>query len=566
MQTSWSAAGYTEAEITRLREFARADVFLEASDLVDQHIVNHPSFLKHLEVFGKDREEAARDAIIGYQFGPVAENPAEFNSLLGVMNLKQHMWRSVALECLAAGQHLGFRPWELVVVRYGLQIAGVIDSIYTLWRAALIDSPLGERLKQMGADEAARWLENKDCANPYTIVKENASGGLEQIPYALAFPEEYAALGQLLTELLRELRPMQTDAPEAPAFVKYFNCYRQAIAETNLDRTEEAWAAVDTAWMKIRGDLQPVHAMESYMEPTRLRIDPEFRIVIADERAQQINLRARLSQERIITAMSEQFASYSTFQASRVPLMESLVHAGTTIVMSGCNANFRLAGQNVPNRVEVKLKHGTKIILDLKSTEIRTREMRQLMNHVFGHAFTAENYVDDGYLISAGVLVGGHEVCHNLFMTPETEARLGKALRSLVEETKADFGGVIVLLRQVDRGEIEWQELTRTLTCLLAAELRDLKSHEEESHRPYYIKCIAYFNMMLRSGLLKFMQGSWEVDFSHSVVLSFFAELTESFRRIAEAYEHYDRVAIERWLDEYFQVGSEIRALLALVT
>src|SRR5262249_59429640 len=98
-------------------------------------------------------------------------------------------------------------------------------------------------------------------------------------------------------------------------------------------------------------------------------------------------------------------------------------------------------------------------------------------------------------------------------------------------EAKADFGGIGPLPRQVARGELGNAELRRVLACLVATGLRDLLSREQESHKPYYIKSVAYLNLMHQAGLLWQDGARWALDFAEPRVAGFFRRLETSFRR-----------------------------------
>jgi hypothetical protein len=540
-----------EAELEALAGRQRADFFLAAAELADRSIVGRRAFRGHVRRFGEAREALAREAVLNHQFGPVADNPAEFDSLLALAHRKQELWRGAALHLFARGADLGFDAAERIVVARGLQIASIMDEVYLAWRAALVTSDLGRRLKAMGAEKAAAWLTERGATNPYAIVVADGAGSVRQVAYAEAFATQYARLDRVLARLLAELRALPEAAPAA-AFRGYFEAYRRALGERDLSKLEDVWRAVDEAWMEIRGPVQPVHAMESYMEPARLRVDPEFRVVIADARARSVNERALVTQARLIRDLGEMFREYETFRFSRPAMESSLVFAGTTIAMSGCSLDFRLAGQIVPNRSEIRVRRGVKIFLDLKSMAIRAALMREKMARVFGWEVAERELVDPDFLISAGILVSGHEVAHNAFVTTETDARIGKTVRALLEETKADFCGVAPLLRQVARGELGNAELRRVLAWLVATSLRDLLSREQESHRPYYLKSVAYLNLMHQSGLLRQDGARWALDFAEPRVAGFFGRLEASFLRLADVYERYDRAAAKSWLNEYF--------------
>src|SRR5688500_8003895 len=104
-----------EAELAALAGRKRADFFLAAAELADRLIVERRAFRAHVRRFGAARESLARDAVINHQFGPVAGNADEADSLLALAHLKQDLWRAMALHFLRRGNDLGFDSAERLV-------------------------------------------------------------------------------------------------------------------------------------------------------------------------------------------------------------------------------------------------------------------------------------------------------------------------------------------------------------------------------------------------------------------------------------------------------------------
>lgn len=469
---------------------------------------------------------------------------------------RQDLWRLVALDAIDRGDDLGFTPEELTILKSGLRIALVMDNVYSRYKTEMVESELGKRLKNLSRSDALQWLEDRGLTNPYTVYEEK-EGEAKQIPYALAFKEEYVELDSEVTKLIENLVALPSSSQP---FIPYFQAYRRALMETDIDRLEERWREVDMLWMDVKGPFQPVHAMESYSDPTRTRIDPEFRIVIDDDRAKVVNEQAKSTQEALIQNLSVVFGGYYSFLSSRPAIENSMPLAGTVIVMCGLNLDFRSAGQNVPNRTNVKVEKGVKIFMDLKTFEIRSKEAREALVAVFGEEFAALYYQDPDYRIAAGVLTAGHEFNHNSFVTPETDSLLKN--KNLVEETKADLGPFVSLRLQLQRGEIDLPEAQRIVAITLAKCLRIFRIKNRPGQKPYYTASVVEFKLLKEAGVIEKVDSHWAYDLSFEKITKFFELAQEALKSLANAYSLNNQEDIERFLHEYSTETPEILELV----
>jgi hypothetical protein len=542
---------------------ARDSYFKQGEQRSGVLILKHPVYKQHVAIFGQDRETVARGAVLDHEFSPASEESGEYDSLLRVGNLKQIIWRGISGRALRSGVDLGLAPYEKVLVQGGLEVAPLTDRIYFGWREHMVKSDLAKWFREIGHEEAADWLAKKDATNPYSVVV--ADGDLiRQVPYADAFPKEYRALNRALSKLARNLNEFG-DLPETKALVTYFESYRKASMETDLGILEERWKQVDMDWMDVQTPIQPIHAMETINDPAKLRVDPEFRLVMPDENAAVLTSKGQVSLQRLHRDISERFSGYETYRASQGAIANSSVMATTTLVLSGRNLDTRATGQIVPNRTEVKIAKGVKIFLDPASMEVRSAGIKKLLDVVFGAGFAEKEYVDPDFIISGSMGTVGHEAFHPAFVTPETEERLGKASYSLMEETKADLGGIAMLPEQVRRGELTTQELRWMLTYITSKGLRYLRFSGNPSLRPYYNIALTEINMLLGSGVLQHTGDGWEMNYSERAVDGFFLRANKALTEFADVYESYDKTGAQSLAGKYFRETPEILDLVTLI-
>ena len=74
------------------------------------------------------------------------------------------------------------------------------------------------------------------------------------------------------------------DEPEALKFATYLTCYKNALAEENVENLEAAWKLCDSAWMDTKASIQIVHDIEDgYSDPLRAKQGPDFSLRFLDE-------------------------------------------------------------------------------------------------------------------------------------------------------------------------------------------------------------------------------------------------------------------------------------------
>lgn len=545
----------------QLKGLKRGTFFQQAWIIASDLILQDPWYENHLKRFGKDREQTAKDAIIRHQFSAV-KDPSEYDSLLEIGSRKQNIWRNIALDAFKRGEDLGFTPAEEAVVISGLRIAEITDRVYFAWRESLVNSELGQKFKEMGPEKAAEFLVKKRVNNRYTIPLPGRRGDLSQKAYTDVFLFEYLEIDQELRLLLARLRSLpQHD--ETIAFIEYFEAYKDAMEEQDPKALRDKWEKVDYAWMEIRGSLQPVHAMEGYMEPSLTRVDPEFRLVVADDTRKAVSGKVTENQQAIIDYSDRNFGQLKTYKASETMLEKSMVVVGTTIAMSGANLDFKIAGQTGPESAEVSLEKGSKIFLDTDTMVERERVMRRIMEGVLGKEFTDDNFVDKDLEIFAGEYVAGHEVAHSLFYTKETKKKMGDTIYALLDETKADIAVLSVLGDNWKKGKVSDDNVQKIMTCIVASGLRDLLYRESPAHKPYYVCAVTEFNLLIESGVLKISDGKWSVDFSN--LGKFFSSVEASFKTLATIYEQYDYKEAERFIGKYSGESEHVLSLVSKV-
>jgi len=178
-----------------------------------------------------------------------------------------------------------------------------------------------------------------------------------------------------------------------------------------------------------------------------------------------------------------------------------------TVVRAGVCANFRYAGQVVPNRQYI-LARGGKTFMDIDTITSSAVMYRDI---VLKHCTPDTAQVVMNMITKDGTLssVVCHECNHPIGCTPESDAVLGD-VKDRVEEAKATLGGLSAFLSQLDSSK--WPEVA---AYSVARVCRFFGNHayENPTSQPYVRENIAMANLLIISEIVSVKDGI-AIDFN----------------------------------------------------
>lgn len=274
----------------------------------------------------------------------------------------------------------------------------------------------------------------------YTMVKRNAEGKLEAIPYHQAFATEIATA----VAKLREAAALAED----PGFKKYLELRATAL------ETDE-YLASDMAWMDMKSNqidfvVGPIETYEDKLMGAKAA--HEGYVLIKD-----MSWSERLSKYAALLPALQAGIPVDAAYKKETPGTDSDLNAYDVIYYAGdCNAGSKTIAINLPNDEKVQLEKGTrrlqlknamqakfdKILVPISETLI-AEDQRQ---HVTFDAFFANTMF--------------HEVAHGLGIKNTingkgTVRESLKELSSAIEEGKADILGLYMVSQLLANGEVE---------------------------------------------------------------------------------------------------------------
>jgi len=328
--------------------------------------------------------------------------------------------------------------------------------------------PPGARFypEDMTREEFEAWQQDgKD--QQYSIVKRNAEGGLELLPYSKAFEAQINEIADLLIQA--------SAMAEDQEFAAYLKLRAEAL------KTDD-YQASDMAWMDMKNN-----PIELVIGPIETYQDALFGYRAAFETF--VLIKDQVWSERLA-----RFAKYMPELQRGLPVDEAYkaempgsdadLNAYDLAYCAGdCNSGAKTIAINLPNDEEVQLAKGTRrlqiknsmlakfnqILIPI-SNELIAEDQRQ---HITFDAFFSNTMF--------------HEVAHGLGIktTLDGAGTVRQALKehaSALEEGKADILGLYMVQKLREMGEITEGELMDNYVTFLAGIFRSVRFGASSAH------------------------------------------------------------------------------------
>ncbi len=519
-----------------------------------------PDILKHRRsIEGEINPVLIDKAVRNQDFGKVDPASPEYDNLLATTSFEKQVEREMIREIVRGENKLDLSQAEKIVLLGHCDLGDQFDDLYRKWRKEVVGNELLTELKQNPEAKdkvlAECGLVGKPDGFIYSILKGSADN-ITITSYAEEFPEEVNAIGATITQMTEELR--EVDHPESINLADYYDAFGNAITSQVPMEHEELWKLVDQKWMKVSGRMQPIHPMESYVDPNGLLVEPDLALTFRDDRAEAsaINELTEVTKRNMIGYLSEKYEDKKSLQTSVGPMQASIAGVFTS-QLAGRRLDFRPAGQNIPNRSDVRIKDGVKIFLDSETMHQRWLVQREILIKMFGDDIVKKQFDSEPDLIkfAAGIHVAGHEVAHNAFVQEDTRDLIGAGQYAQIEEHKADT--------TIIAAAPEWLDLNEQRTFLkaiFAGEVRSLSLKNDESRKPYYNSAVFIINQMMDAGMVFFDAQGWHYDDGDPKLQMF----TKNVRNIMTSelvpvYDERDPKKVTAYIEKNFKPSSMLQ-------
>lgn len=329
----------------------------------------------------------------------------------------------------------------------------------------------------------------------YSMVRRNADGQLEAIPYNIMF----APLLTRAAELLREA----AEYAEDPDFKRYLLMRAEAFGSNNYQPSDMAWMEMTNN--KVDVVIGPIETYEDQLFGYRAGF--EAYVLVKD-----LVWSEKLAHyAKYLPALQQGLPVAEAYKAE-VPGAGAQLNAYDVVYYAGhSNAGSKTIAINLPNDEQVQLEKGTRR-LQLKNAmrakfdaimlpiaaELIVPEQRQ---HVTFDAFFANTMF--------------HEVAHglgikNLVAQPGTVREALKETASALEEGKADILGLYMVTQLLEQGVITEGQLDDYYITFLAGIFRSVRFGASSAHGKANMIRFNYF--AAAGAFSRNEQGQYAVD------------------------------------------------------
>jgi hypothetical protein len=310
-----------------------------------------------------------------------------------------------------------------------------------------------------------------------------------------------------------------------------------------------------------KGRMQPVHMMESYTDPLGLRVELDFSLQFVDTRRPDIKMGLDRTKERLIGWLEKYLKNHPSIKRSLDPMRKSEGNAYTQAV-SGKRLDFRVAGQNIPNRGFIRYDNGSKVFVDMKTRLLQWPGIKKTVEAVFGAEQTSRIYDNDDNIISIGVkaATGGHEFSHSALEGPNTREKLGPHLYNELWKIKSN-----VIPAAAMNALLDPEERADYIKSILATSLRSLSQRDNETQRPYYNSAVVIINELARASIIRIVNEKWTIVINEKTMDDFRKGSEGIFCELLEIYDTENPEVDHEFLQTYVTEAELSKPIVELL-
>ncbi len=331
----------------------------------------------------------------------------------------------------------------------------------------------------------------------YTLVRRDAAGALEAIPYSVAYAERLKRAG----DLLRQAAALAED----PGLKTYLALRAEALVT-------DVYRPSDMAWMDMKDNtidvvIGPIETYEDQLFGYKAAF--EGYVLIKDRQWSD-----RLARYATFLPSLQEGLPVAAAYRSESPGADADLNAYDVVYYAGdCNAGSKTIAINLPNDEQVQLEKGTRR-LQLKNA--MKAKFDRILVPIADELIAADQRAHvtfDAFFANTMF----HEVAHGLGIknTINGKGTVREALKeqaSALEEGKADVLGLYMITALHDRGELADADLRDNYVTFLASVFRSIRFGATSAHGRANL---ARFNFFKERGAFARDEatGTYRIDF-----------------------------------------------------
>ncbi|HET9480799.1 MAG TPA: Zn-dependent hydrolase [Candidatus Polarisedimenticolia bacterium] len=372
----------------------------------------------------------------------------------------------------------------------------------------------------------------------YTMVRRDAAGRLEAVPYSRAFAEPL----QRAASLLRDAATLADD----PGLKRYLQLRAEALVTDD-------YRASDMAWLEMKDNtidivIGPIETYEDKLLGAKAAFEAYVLVKDRDWSRRLARYAELLPELQRTLPVPEEYRRETPGTDSDLNAYDVVFYAGD------CNAGSKTIAINLPNDEQVQLARGTRRLqlknaMRAKFDAIMTPIAQRLIASDQRDSVTFDAFFNN---------VMFHEVAHGLGVK-NTIAGAGTVREALaeqfsgLEEAKADVLGLHMIGRLAQMGEMQEAGMTGNYVTFLAGILRSVRFGASSAHGRANA---AQFNHLQDAGAFARDEatGTWRVDPGRMKTA-----IDELAGLILRLQGDGDRSAVAAFMEEKGRIGPRLR-------
>lgn len=379
---------------------------------------------------------------------------------------KDELLNSITDEATRKFAEINYGPWERLKDNKPF-IEGVGEK------------PLGAGFypKDMTREEFEKF-ESDTKASLYTIIKRNADGSLESVPYSVAYKEQH----EKAAELLRKAAELADDE----GLKNYLNLRAEALISDNYQPSDLAW--MDMKTNNIDFVVGPIENYEDAL--FNYKAAHEAFILIKDNAWSQ-----KLSRfAALLPALQESLPVEKEYKME-VPGSDSDLGVYEAVFYAGdCNAGSKTIAINLPNDPEVHIQKGSRKLQLKNSMRYKFDKILVPISNILIDSAQRKHVTFDAFFENTMF----HEVAHGLGIknTINGKGTVREAMKetySSIEESKADILGLYMVAKLAEMGELPNKDLMDNYVTFMAGIFRSVRFGAASAHGKANMMRFYYF-------------------------------------------------------------------------
>jgi hypothetical protein len=377
----------------------------------------------------------------------------------------------------------------------------------------------------------------KDKKGAYSVIRRNAAGKLESVPYHVIYKDELQKAASLLKQA--------AELAEDPGFKKYLNLRADALTTSN-------YTASDYAWMDMKNNgidiiIGPIENYEDKLFSARSAF--ESYVLVKDKEWSK-----RLAKYvTMLPELQKGLPVEAKYKAEK-PGTDSDLNAYDIVYYAGdCNAGSKTIAVNLPNDEEIQQKKGTRRS-QLKNA--MRAKFDKILVPIAGELIDKDQqqYIKFDAFFSNVMF---HEVAHGLGIksTINGKGYVRAALQeqnSWLEEGKADILGLYMVTSLLKKGELQG-DIKDYYTTFMAGILRSVRFGAASAHGKANMQCFNFFKE--KGAFERSANGTYKVNFE-----KFATAMNDLSKVILTLQGNGDKGAVEKVDKDYAIIPAELKS------